>query len=139
MIKGGWMLANEPDAGSTPDFYLSTAGEDRRLASPRECREVVRLTGPTARDYMLIRVSPEVIGQALGSPRDLSTLLISPRLEGGTLFPIKEWPCPVYVSRLLDEDVLATLRLERNQVELISWGTLFRTREHAVEFAKQFG
>ena len=82
---------------------------------------------------MLIEIEPELIGQSFGFvDKNISQLIISARLEGYTLYPITRWPVPVYVSRMLDDAILATLFLKPNQVELIAWGTIFRTLEAAI-------
>ena len=42
------------------------------------------------------------------------------------MYPITRWPVPVYVSRILDDGILATLFVKQNQIELIAWGTFLR-------------
>ena len=82
---------------------------------------------------MLIEIKPTLIGQSFGlADKDIAQLIISARLEGYTLHPITRWPVPVYVSRILDKGILATLFIKQNQVELIAWGTIFRTLEAAI-------
>jgi hypothetical protein len=82
---------------------------------------------------MLIEINPALIGQSFGfGDKNITQLIISARLEGYTLYPITRWPVPVYVFRILDEAMLATLFVNQNQVELIAWGTIFRTLEAAI-------
>jgi hypothetical protein len=56
-------------------------------------------------------------------------LIVSPKFEGTSLFPISQWPMPVYVSRILDDTVLTTRSFTPQQVELITWGTLTQKAE----------
>jgi hypothetical protein len=117
----------------SPDFFLSCAGEYKPLSEPRACWAKARLRNAIRDDYMLIEINPALIGQSFGlADKNITQLIISTRLEGYTLYPITRWPVPVYVSRILDEAILATLLLKENQVELIAWGMIFRTLEAAI-------
>ena len=47
---------------------------------------------------MLVKIDPPLVGQQFGlGPKDVDMLVLAARLEGQTLFPVTEWPCPVYV------------------------------------------
>jgi hypothetical protein len=82
---------------------------------------------------MLIEINPALTGKSFGfADKNITELIISTRFEGYTLYPITRWPVPVYVSRILDDAIVATLFLKQNQVELIAWGTIFRTFEAAI-------
>ena len=111
-----------------PDFFLSAAGENKGLASPHACWEKVRLQDPVRDDHMLIEIEPTLIGQNYGlAGKDITNLILSARYEGSSLFPVKEWPCHVYVASILDDAILKTLTFTRGQVEIIAWGMTFRT------------
>jgi hypothetical protein len=117
----------------SPDFFLSTAGEYEPLSGPRACWAKARLRNAVRDDYMLIQIKPVLIGQSFGfGDKNITQLIISARVEGYTLYPITLWPVPVYVSRIVDDAILVTLSLHHNQVELIAWGTIFRTLEEAI-------
>ena len=82
---------------------------------------------------MLIEINPALNGRSFGlADENITQLIISARFEGYTLYQITRWPVPVYVSRILDDGILATLFIKQNQVELIAWGTIFRTLEAAI-------
>jgi hypothetical protein len=119
------------------DFFLSAAGEMRGdLAITRACRVKGRLNDDVRNDYMLIEVEPPVIGEKYGlGAEDLTELIISSRLQGYSLFPVSEWPCQVYVARILDKAIIQTRMFNRDQVELIAWATIFRTLDEAERFA----
>ncbi len=122
-----------------PDFFLSAAGESEGLAHPRCCWEKARLRDAVRDDHMLIEIEPALVGQsyALGG-HDITELIISTRYEGSSLFPIEEWPCHVYIARILDDAVASTLTFTRNQVEIIAWGMIFRTLDEANAHARKF-
>ena len=126
--------------GDDPDFYLSGAGEMRgQLAIPHACWEKGRLSDKTRITYMLIKIDPPVIGQEYGlGDKDISQLIISPRFQGSSLFPVSEWPCHVYITRILDETILKTMTFGRGQVEMIGWGTIFHTLDEATAYAARY-
>jgi hypothetical protein len=126
------VLIPRPKALGEPDFYLTSAGESYELASPRSCRIMNRLRDRLRDDHLLIEISPPLVGQRYGlGDRDITKLLLSPRLEGFCLSPVNEWPCYVYVSRILDETIANTLFFTADQVQLIAWATIFPTLAEA--------
>jgi hypothetical protein len=121
------------------DFYLTTAGESEKLAVPRACWLKGRLKDCVRDDCMLIRIEPALVGQGFGlGDKDIFDLIISPRFDGGSLFPITEWPNHVYVARILDEEIMKTLVIRSDQAELIAWGMLFKTFDEAAAQARKF-
>lgn len=115
-----------------PDFYMSAAGEVvGDLAAPRACWVRARVRDVARDDHMLIEVAPPVMGQPYGlGSRDIGELIISARFQGSTLFPITEWPCHVYIARVLDRGVIESLAVsKKEQIEVIAWGSIFRTLE----------
>jgi hypothetical protein len=132
-------LTRHFDMGYEADLFLTTAGENEKLAVPRACWVKGRLKDHVRDDYMLIRIDPPLVGQGFGfGDRDIFDLIISTRFEGASLFPITEWPSHVYVSRILDEEIVTTLVLRKDQVELVAWGMLFKTLDEANAQAKTF-
>lgn len=88
---------------------------------------------------MLVEIDPPVIGQYYGlGGKDITNLILSARHEGFSLFPVKEWPCHVYVARILDDAITTTLTFTRDQVEVIAWGVIFRSVEEAATLAEQY-
>jgi len=113
---------------TTPDFFLSALGESEELSAPRACWVKGRLKDVVRDDHMLIGIKPCLTGQKYGlGDQDIDMLIISARYEGSSLFPIREWPCHVYVARLLDQRATKTLSFSSDQVEVIAWGMIFPT------------
>jgi hypothetical protein len=121
-----------------PDFFLSGAGEmTGDLSNPRACWTKGRLRDEVRDDHMLVEIEPPLIGQTYGlGGHDITNLIISSRHQGYSLFPIGEWPCHVYIARILDESITKTLVFTREQVEVIAWGMIFPTIEEAKAQAK---
>lgn len=121
-----------------PDFFLSAAGEMRgELAIPRACRSMGRCSDQIRDDYMIIEVAPPVEGLNDGV-EGINELVIAARQSGFSLFPIREWPCHVYICRILDTSLFRTAAFTSDQVALIGWGTIFRTLDEANEFYRRF-
>lgn len=90
-------------------------------------------------DYMLIEIKPALEGQRFGlGSINVSALVISTRHAGQTLFPISEWPSFVNVARIIDDTITSSFAFAQNQVELIAWGSIFRTLEQAREFSSRY-
>ncbi len=115
-----------------PVFYLTTAGEYKLLSKPRACAFVRRMRDVNRDDYMLVRIDPPLIGQSFGlGGKDITELLIATRHQGFSLFPTRCEPMEVYVARVVDPKVLEADSFSREQVQLIAWGTVFRTLSEA--------
>jgi len=122
----------------SPEFFMSTAGEYRPLAGARACWTISRLRDEVRDDYMLIAIEPVLDGQRFGlGATEIGQLIISTRVLGQTLFPISQWPAFVYVTRALDDAVLVSQVFTRQQVELVAWGALFRTRDQALDHERR--
>ena len=119
-----------------PDFALCTEGRDD-LGLPRACWRRKRLRDSIRDDYLLIDIAPPIIGQRYGlGNRDITQLVLATRHQGGTLFPVNEWPAYVYVYRILDEALLRHETFEATQVEMIIWGVIFRSLSEASDYAE---
>jgi len=121
------------------DFFLTAAGESEELTVPRACWVKGRLGDSVRDDHMLIEIRPPLGGQRYGlGSRDITTLVLSARYQGVSLFPITEWPCHVYISRMLDETITRTLVFSRGQTEIVAWAMIFRSLDEANAKAKEF-
>jgi hypothetical protein len=123
-----------------PDFSLTTAGEYEPLAAPHECRQRARLHDELRDDYMLVDIEPPLPGQRFGlGGFDVTSLVLSSRHRGQTLYPISEWPNYVYVARVLGNENPASGMLSKEQLELIAWGAIFRSLREASDYAASVG
>jgi hypothetical protein len=83
------------------------------------------------KECALVQLSPGVIGREFGAVNDLELFIIAPRHEGWGLSPIREFPCFVFICRLLIDNVENKQEIDKNDVEIVGWGELYRTREDA--------
>lgn len=114
-----------------PDFYLDLT-EEGDLRELRSCWSRGTVKDAGGKDYLVVEILPPIIGQKYGlGDKDISRVLLSPRHQGHSLFPITGWPEFVYVARLVDESALASGTVTDDQVELILWGILHRSEADA--------
>lgn len=116
-----------------PDFVLCTEGRDE-LSYPRACWRRKRLRDVFRNDYLVVDIEPPIIGQRYGlGDKEITQLILATRHQGVTLFPVTEWPAHVYVCRILDDAILSQDVFESHQVEMITWGIIFRSLSDAGE------
>ena len=116
-----------------PGFYLIT-GERSEPQQPTACWTVGRLHDSKRDDYMLVHIFTEVIGQKFGlGEHNINQLILSMRSGGTSLYLIEQRPCHVYVMRIKNEGILSSLYLDAADVEMISWGTVHKTKPRAAE------
>lgn len=102
------------------------------MEEPRSCWFVKRIAMERGRDLLLMRIDPPLVGQKYGlGGHDLDFVLITPRHQGDSLFPINEWPLYVHVARPLVHDPENRDALRSDEMELIAWAELYRTEEEA--------
>lgn len=114
----------------TETYFLSSL-DYKTFSVTRKCVFQKRLRFRTGKDCVLVRVSPPVIGQAYGTGEDINLLVIAARHEGKGLFPIEEFPCFVFITRPLIDDIEAHEEIGKEDVEILGWGELYRTRADA--------
>ena len=116
---------------TNPDFFLNTT-ENGDLRELRACWRRGTLKDTRGTQYLVVEILPPFVGQTYGfGGEDLSRILLSPRHQRHSLFPISVWPEYVYVAALVDEAPLASGTATDEQVRLILWGTLYRTQTDA--------
>ena len=112
-------------------FYL-VSSEGYGLEDPRHCLPVRRLQGERRDDYLLVRISPPILGQNFGlGGQDIEEVILATRHQGESLFSISRWPVYVHVARLLDSPPdMDTIR--DGEMELIGWAELYPTEADAL-------
>jgi len=80
---------------------------------------------------VLVRLSPKVIGQEYGLVEDLELFVLVNRHDGETLFSIKSFPCFVFITRPLVDNIQNFDEISNDDVEIIAWGELYRSKHDA--------
>ena len=63
--------------------------------------------------------------------KNIKDLIIFPRLEGMTLYPINHWPLSIYIYLALNENIYKIGKFAAEEVEMVAWGELYSTLEDA--------
>jgi hypothetical protein len=120
------------------NIFLTSTEHTGEWARLRRCSIIGKLADDEGRDYLWVRVDPPVIGQTYGlGEQDLSDLLLLPHFERASLFPISQYPMPVYILRALEQGVFQGLPLSADKLGLAAWGELYDSRRKAEAVAKQ--
>jgi hypothetical protein len=115
----------------TTETYFLSSLESTKFSVTRECVFQKRLRFRTGKECVLVKVTPPVIGQEYGIGEDIDFFVITNRHEGMGLSPIKEFPCFVFIARPLIDDIEAREEIGKEDVEVVAWGELYRTKADA--------
>jgi hypothetical protein len=114
-----------------PDFYLAS-GDGYYLEEPRACWRLKPLRGDHRDDYLLVRVSPPLIGENYRIPVwEFDEVVLAPRYIGRGLLPIVQLPVPVLVAYLKVSDPEHREVIRDEELTLIAWAEVYRTEEEA--------
>jgi hypothetical protein len=114
----------------TGQYWLSSL-DSTRFAPVRECAFIRRLVFRSGKECALVRLSPGVNCQEFGVATDLDVFVLANRHAGEALSPIREFPCSVFICRLLIDDVEARQVLDKADVDIVGWGEIYRARADA--------
>jgi hypothetical protein len=74
---------------------------------------------------MLVKATPPLLGRSYGlDGEDKDMLILSPKYQDGSLFPISEWPLDVYIFLPLITEIGLQEALEPSEVKKIAFGEL---------------
>lgn len=114
-----------------PDFFLTIYEPGGDLARVWACHVVRRVKGPHHDQYAWVSIEPPLDGRPLGVGGELDHLLLSPRHEGGSLFPLSAFPIHAYVALPKNDSLLENPELGRDDVQLIAWAVLHENEADA--------
>lgn len=117
--------------GEDADFFMSAAGESMKLAEPRTCWKIARMSDSLRDDYMLVSIEPPFQEPKGIGYRDVYKIIIATRFKNRSLYPITSWPCHVSVFRILNENIERGSDFKPGDVRLFTWAMLFRTIDDA--------
>ena len=108
------------------EFYLKFT-EGFHDEEPRHCWRIKELGFGVPADGLLVKVEPPCSGRRYGlSDSDIHFLLVSPKYQGDSLFPVSEWPLDVcvFLPMVTDSDTREVLSL--HEVKKIALGEIYR-------------
>lgn len=114
-------------------YYLSSL-DSARFEPVRECCFERLLTFDSGKLAVEAQLSPAVIGQDFDRVSDIETVILSARHENASIDPVDEFPCFVFITIPREHDVLQS-PIRSDDLEIIGWGELYRTREDAERHA----
>lgn len=116
---------------SEPDFYLAST-EGYGMEEPRRCWRLKRIASAQRGDLLLVRIEPPLLGQRfdLGG-KDVDLVLLAPRHDGASLFPVTTWPTYVHVARPLVDAPETYERLGPGEMEVVAWAEIYPTEDDA--------
>jgi len=115
-------------------YYLSSL-DSTRFEPVRECRVQRSLSFDTGKAAVEARLSPTVIGQDFNRGSDIDTVVLSARHEGASVDPVTEFPCFVFITIPRYGQGMLQSPIHSDDLEIIGWGELYRTREDAERHA----
>jgi hypothetical protein len=113
-----------------PDFYLAST-DYYNLESPRRVWQLKRMAGLGRDDLLLVRIDPPIIDGFGSDAESIDTVVLATRHEGGTLFPVAQWPVFVYVLRPTIDNVEDRDTLRKGEFRNVAWAELYKTEEDA--------
>ena len=103
------------------NFYLIST-ELRDPYEPRTCRIVKRLRSELRDDLALVEVEPPLPRHVYDTSEDVRLLILASRHQGDSIFPVRQWPLPVYVCRLKGKDEPEGDTIASEDLVILDWG-----------------
>jgi hypothetical protein len=115
-------------------YYLSSL-DSVRFEPVRECRFERLLTFDSGKIATEARLVPGIIGQDFNRASDIETVILSARHEGASIDPVTVFPCFVFITIPRSGFDVLESPIRSDDLEIIGWGELYRTREDAERHA----
>lgn len=112
------------------DIYYLSSLESALFEPTRECHFIKILSFDTGKECALVKLNPPVVGQSFVAG-DIEYVVLANRHEGNSLFPIREFPCFVFITRPLITNILDVQSIKKSDLEILAWGELYRTASDA--------
>jgi hypothetical protein len=109
---------------SQPDFCLHFV-EGFFDEKPRRCWRTKKIAFGVQAGGLVVRIDPPCSGSNYGLvDRDISFLLLSPKYQENSLFPVNEWPQDVYIFLPLIDGPELRDSLAQHEVRKIAFGEI---------------
>ena len=104
--------------------YILSSSESYEFEVAREI-EIIKSVFLNEKEAWVVKIIPYIVGQKYGLiGEDINYLLLSPKHADIELSNIKEFPCFVYITRLLDNSIPQRDIIFSNELEIIAWGEI---------------
>lgn len=90
--------------------------------TPRKCLVVKRLRSELRDDLALVEIEPPLPASVYNTPEDIRQVILATRHQGTSLFPVTEWPLPVYICVLKDNTASENGVLKSSNLAILDWG-----------------
>lgn len=119
-----------------PNFYLGSRDYTGEWARVRACWIERRLSGPYHDQYALVATDPPAPTVDGPSGEPARYLILAPHYNWTTLFPVSEFPLPVYVYEIRNSHVISSDRFQSSDVVTAAWCEIYSTKEEAERIAE---
>lgn len=119
--KSGIELESAVFMEQSIDFYLAPYDPDSAFL-PKSCIIERRLIAEGRDDFLLVKVIPSF--QIRNRTIDVDEVVLAPRFQGDTLFPINTWPLHVHVCFILNQDNIRDGEVSARDLKIQYWGIL---------------
>jgi hypothetical protein len=107
-------------------YYLSSL-ESETFKPTRKCIFLNKLHFDTGKECVIAEIDPPVPGQHFGTSEDIKHVIFTNRYEGDTLFPVNEYPCFVFITKPLFDNIFKAQVITKDDLQILAWGELYRT------------
>jgi hypothetical protein len=111
-------------------YYLSSL-DSYYFEKPRECQFLKQIVLESGKKAVIAKVDPPITGQNFNRNSDIDIIILTHRHQGYALFPIRKFPCFVFITLPLIDDALDREKIDSSELEIIAWGELYRTLSDA--------
>lgn len=113
--------------------YFLSSMDSRLFEQVRECSFERKILFNTGKVAVVAFLDPPIQLEKNGSWKVIEKVVLTARHEGHDLFPIKYFPCFVYVATLLEDNVNEVEQVTSSQLTVIGIAELYRTKNDATE------
>jgi hypothetical protein len=117
------------------DYYMWSS-EEVDFGQVRRCRPGPRLTcisnGGENSNFQLLEIEPPLDLKKYCRSEDSAPMrhvVVTPHFTGASLFPVQEWPLPVYVCKV--DNIEGNSMFRPDQVRIITWAELYPNKQSA--------
>ncbi len=109
------------------DFYLVST-EIKYPYVPRACLVVKRVSSEVYDKMALVELSDPLPPEVYNTENALKYLILAPRFENSSLFPVSEWPLSVYICAYPELSSMIFEKIDSEKLKILDYGEI---KKHA--------